>query len=326
MKRRTLAAVLAIASGIIFSGSAVSAEPFPSRALKVVVPFAPGGNVDIGARTVANMLAEELGKPVVVENRTGAGGLVGARSVATAAPDGYTLLAGSSGSLTALEAITKNMPFSVERDFTPIALLNLAPMAVIVGPGSKAANFAQLLVEAKAQPGTLCMASAGTGSSNHLAIELLQTVTGAKFLHVPYKGSGQALADVLAGHCPTMIDQVTSSVSYVRRGQLRALALMMPTRSSQLPDVPTMKELGYDAAEAAAFTGILAPAGLPADVAAVLERAVLKAANRPEVTRRFLELGAEPRVIGSSEFRRFIETDLARWKNVAQRANISVEN
>jgi tripartite-type tricarboxylate transporter receptor subunit TctC len=300
-------------------------DAFPTRPVRLVVPFAPGGSVDISARIVANYLQQELGQPVVVENRTGAGGRVGATTVASSPADGYTLLVGSSGSLTALEAIAKKLSFQLERDFVPIAQLNITPMVVEVGRGSEANTFAELIAAAKAKPSTIGIASAGIGSSNHLAIELLQSVTGATFLHVPYKGSGQAVADLLAGHVPAMVDQIASSISYIREKQFRALAVMSPTRSLLLPDVPSMKDLGFDGVQAASFTGILAPTGTPPKALEKLERAIIKVASLPDVAKRFGELGADPQVIGSVEFGKFLKTDLARWKAVAQKANISIE-
>jgi tripartite-type tricarboxylate transporter receptor subunit TctC len=319
--------LIAVAGAVVLAAqlAAASAEDYPNRAIRVVVPFAAGGSVDISTRLVAAGLSEDLGKPVVVENRVGAGGRIGAEAVATSAPDGYTLLAGSSGSLTGMEAVAKNLRYRVLRDFTPVALINVTPMAVVVGPGSPAKSFDELVAMAKAKPGSIPIASAGLGTSNHLAIELLQTVAGIQFMHVPYKGSGQALTDLLSGQVPVMVDQIASSISYVRDNKLRVLTVMTPTRSSVLPDVRTLKELGLDGVEAASFTGILGPAGLPPAIRERLERAVLKAAAKPEVVQRFKDLGADARPLGSAEFQQFLKSDLERWKNVASKAGISIE-
>lgn len=305
--------------------SAYAQDKYPSRPVRLIVPFAPGGSVDVSARIISNFLQEEIGQAVVVENRSGAGGRLGAGAVASAEPDGYMLLVGSSGSLTAQEAIAKKLPYSLERDFAPVAQLNVTPMVVEVGPGSKHQTLAELLDDARKNPKTIAMASAGTGSSNHLAIELLQSVTETSFVHVPYRGSGQALADVLAGHVPSMVDQIASSISYLREKQFRGLAVMATTRSKLLPDVPSTKELGFEEIQAASFTGVLAPAKTPPDVIAFLETAILKVASRPDVVNRFEELGADPKVIGRTEFDNFLKSDLARWKNVARKANISVD-
>ncbi len=317
--------VIATALLLALMPATAPAQDFPNRALRIIVPFAAGGSVDISSRLVATTLSQELGQPVVVENRAGAGGRIGALAVAKAAPDGYTLLAGSSGSLTAMEAVSKSLQYDVLRDFTPVALMNVTPMAVVVGPGTTAKTFAELAAQAREKPGTIGMASAGLGTSNHLGIELLQSVAGVRFLHVPYKGSGQALTDLLSGQVPTMVDQIASSVSHVRNGKLRVLAVMTSTRSSVLPEIPTLKELGIDGVEAASFTGLLAPAGLPPAILDRLQRAVVKSASTPEVVQRFKELGADPRALGPAEFSTFIKTDLERWKAVAAKAAISIE-
>lgn len=324
MNRRTLVKLFGAAALACSFGTANAESNFPTRPITIVVPFAPGGSVDISARIIASHLQEELGQTVIVDNRTGAGGRVGATSVASSPADGYVLMAASSGSTTALEAISKNLAFSLERDFVPIAQLNITPMVIEVGKGSTAKMLADLIAQAKAKPETIAIGSAGIGSSNHLAIELFQNVAGIKLLHVPYKGSGQALADVTAGHIPAMVDQIASSIGYLRDGHLRGLAVMSPVRSTLLPDVPTLKELGFDA-EAASFTGILGRTGTPPEVLAKLEKAILKVASRPDVKKRFFELGAEPQALGSAEFGAYLKADLARWKTVAQKAKISID-
>jgi tripartite-type tricarboxylate transporter receptor subunit TctC len=318
--------VRAIAAGVAFPATLVrAAETFPARPLRIIVPFAPGGSVDISARVLAAPLSEELGQSVVVDNKTGAGGRIGASAVAKSAPDGYTLLAGSSGSLTAMEAVAKSMPYHVLQNFVPLTLINITPMAVVAGRGSTAKDLHELLAQAKANPGKIGVGSAGLGSSNHLAIELLQAVSGARFLHVPYKGSGQALTDLLGGQIPIMVDQIASSLGYVKQGQTRVLAVMSDKRSPFLPDVPCTAELGLPGCEAASFTGILAPTGLPEPVRARLEAAIIKVSSRPEVVQRFKDLGAEPRALGTSAFSAFLQSDLKKWQEVAAKAQISIE-
>ena len=321
MPRRLVAALVAAAA----CSAALAQDAFPSRPLRIIVPFAAGGSVDISARMVAQPMSDELGQPVVVENRAGAGGRLGGTAVAKAVADGYTLLAGSSGSLTGMEAVTRNPPYSVLKDFTAIALVNVTPMAVVAGPGGKAATLAEFLAAAKAAPGTVGVASAGTGTSNHLAIELLQTVAGVQFLHVPYKGSGQALQDLLAGQVPYMVDQIASSAGHAKQGKLRVLSVMTSQRSSILPEVQTLAELGLPGVEAASFTGILAPAGLPAPIVERLQKAVLAAAAKPQVMQRFREIGADPRALGASAFSEFLKADLERWKGVATKANLILD-
>jgi tripartite-type tricarboxylate transporter receptor subunit TctC len=318
--------VRAIAAGVAFPATLVrAADAFPSRPLRIIVPFAPGGSVDISARVLATPLSEELGQSVVVDNKAGAGGRIGASTVARAAPDGYTLLAGSSGSLTAMEAVAKSMPYHVLQSFVPLTLINITPMAVVAGPGSPAKSLPELIAAAKANPGKIGVGSAGLGSSNHLAIELLQAVSGTKLLHVPYKGSGQALTDLLGGQIPIMVDQIASSLAYVKQGQLRVLAVMSDKRSPFLPNVPCTAELGLPGCEAASFTGILAPTGLPEPVRAKLESAIIKVSSRPDVVQRFTELGAEPRALGTAAFSAFLQSDLKKWQEVAAKAQISIE-
>ncbi len=301
------------------------ADEYPNKPIRIIVPFAPGGSVDISARTIAPLLAAELGQSVYVENRVGAGGKAGASYVAKSTPDGYTLLAGSSGSLTAMEAVSKNLTYDVLADFYPIALMNVTPMAIVIGPSARFTNFSDFVKYAKDNPGQIGVGSAGIASSNHLAIELLQAVVGIKLLHVPYKGSGQALVDLLSGQIPVMVDQVTSSISYVKDRRLTAIAMMTPNRSSAMPSVPTLKELGYEGVDAASFTGILAPTGISVIVAEKLQQAVLKVASNPAVIKRFQELGAEPKALNSLEFQKYLKIDSERWKAVASKANILLD-
>jgi tripartite-type tricarboxylate transporter receptor subunit TctC len=323
----TRRSVLQAAAGAaaVAAGAVHAADPFPTKPLRIVVPFAPGGSVDISARVLAAPLGEELGQPVVVENRTGGAGRIGGSAVAHAPADGYTLLAGSSGSLTATQAIAKSMPYHVTQSFVPLTLINITPMAIVAGRAFPGRNLADVIAAAKANPSKVGVGSAGMGSSNHLAIELFQAVSGTKLLHVPYKGSGQALADLLGGQIPLTVDQIASSLGYVKQGQLRVLAVMSDTRSPFLPDVPSTAELGLRGADAASFTGILAPAGLPEPVRARLEAAIIKVASSPAVVQKFKELGAEPRAQGTKEFAAFLQADLKKWQEVAAKAQISVE-
>ena len=316
-------AIKAVLAALVCLPFACAAQEFPNRPLRIIVPFAAGGSVDISTRMIAQPMSEELGQPVVVENRAGAGGRVGALAVAQAAPDGYTLLAGS-GALTVTEAVTRPPPYIVLQAFTPIALANVMPMALVAGPGGKAATLAEFVAAGKAAPGSIGVASAGAATSNHLAIELMQSVAGAQFLHVPYKGSGQALQDLLAGQVPYMVDQIASSAGHVRQGKLRVLGVMTAARSSILPDVPTFAELGFPGVEAASFTGVLGPAGLPRPVLERLQKAVLVAAGKPQVVQRFREIGADPRAMGAAEFTQFLRAEVERWKGVATKASISI--
>jgi tripartite-type tricarboxylate transporter receptor subunit TctC len=311
----------------LFATPAFAAQgpDFPTRPIRLVVPFAPGGSVDISSRILAVPLSQILGQQVVVDNRAGASGNIGAGIVVRAAPDGYTLLAGSSGSLTANRAVYSKLPYDSQKDFTPISMINVTPMIIVTHPGVPVQSVRELVELAQKQPGKIVMASAGTGSSNHLAIELFQSATGTKFLHVPYKGAGAVYPDLLGGQVQTTIDQIASSIPFIQAGRLRALAVTALTRSTVLPNVPTADEAGIKGFEAASFTGVVAPTGTPAPVLARLYEAIVKAARMPSVTERFKELAAEPKTTTPQEFTQYMQADIAKWAKVAQQANIRLD-
>jgi tripartite-type tricarboxylate transporter receptor subunit TctC len=316
----------ALALALIAPATIAAERPdYPSRPIRLIVPFAPGGSVDISSRIVAVPLSEILGQQVIVDNRAGGGGSVGATLVARASADGHTLLAGSSGSVTANPAVYEKLPYDPTKDFVPISMINITPMAIITYPGLGVNSLKDLIALARAQPGKITMASAGTGSSNHLAIELFQTMAGVKVVHVPYKGSGAALTELVGGQVQTMIDQIASSIGYIRDGRVKILAVATPTRSTVLPKVPTADELGLKGYEAASFTGILAPAGTPKPIVDKLYAAVLKAASAPAVTEKFKDLAADPKTTTPEEFMTFIRNDIAKWKKVARGANIKLD-
>lgn len=315
---------LTLAAVTITAGAADKSD-FPSRPIRLIVPFAPGGSVDISSRIVAVPLSEMLGQQVIVDNRAGGGGSIGATLVAKATPDGYTLLAGSSGSVTANPAVYASLPYDSTKDFAPISMINITPMAIITHPGVPVKTLQDLIALARSQPGKITMASAGTGSSNHLGIELFQTMAGVKVLHVPYKGSGAALTELVGGQVQTMMDQIASSIGYIRDGRVRVLAVATLTRSTVLPNVPTADESGLKGFEAASFTGVLAPAGTPQPVIDRLHAAVVKAARLPSVTEKFKDLAADPRTTTPAEFATFIRNDIAKWKKVAHGANIRLD-
>lgn len=304
---------------------AADKSDYPVRPIRLVVPWAAGGSVDISSRILAVPLSEILGQQVVIDNRAGGGGSIGANLVAKAVPDGYTLLAGSSGSVTANQAVYANLPYDSVRDFVPISMINVTPMAVLTYPKLPVNSIKDLIELARAQPGKVTMASAGIGSSNHLAIELFQSMAGVRFLHVPYKGSGAALTDMLGGQVQSMIDQIASSIGYIRDNRLRALAVTGITRSTVLPEIPTLDETGIKGYEAASFTGVLAPAGTPRPVIDRLYEAVIKAARLPAVTERFKDLAADPKTTTPQEFAKFIRDDIAKWRKVAQIASIKLD-
>lgn len=304
---------------------AAQTTDFPTRPIRLIVPFAAGGSVDISSRILSVPLTQILGQQVIVDNRAGAGGTLGGSMVAKSAPDGYTLFAGSSGSLTANRAVYASLPFDSLRDFVPISMINVTPMVVVTHPSLPVTSIKDFIELARAQSGKLIMASAGIGTSNHLALELFQSMANVKFLHVPYKGAGSVYADLVGGQVPSMVDQLAGSIGYIQSGKLRALGVATLTRSSILPNIPTVDESGLKGYEAASFTGILAPTGTPQPVLDRLYEAVVKAARMPTVTDRFKELAADPKTTTPQEFTQYMRNDIAKWEKVAKAANIKLD-
>jgi tripartite-type tricarboxylate transporter receptor subunit TctC len=314
--------VLALA---ILAWPASAAESFPSRPIRMVVPYAPGGNVDISARIIAQPLAEALGQTVVVDNRPGGGGNLGASLVAKSTPDGHTLLVGSSGPLSVNPAIFKNLPYDSLKDFAPISTVQVVPLVLLAGPKSGIRSVAELVAAAKSRPGKLSMASAGAGTTNHFAIELFASMAGVKLLHVPYKGSGPALSELLGGQVETMIDQLAASIGYVRDGRLKVLAVTTRQRAAALPQAPTLDELGYKGYRAATLLGLLVPAGTPKPVVAKLNAAVRKVMDNPAIAERFRGLGANPGASSPEEFSVRIRDELSQWQALVKKLNLKFE-
>src|SRR6188768_1912946 len=261
---------------------AAGAQPYPAKTIRIVVPFAPGGNVDITARLVAPGLSEALGQPVVVENKPGAGGTIGADMVAKSTPDGYMLLMGSNSTFSVAPSLYPKNPYHPIRDLAPVIMIASGPFVLVVNASSPIASARSLVARAKAQPGTLTMSSAGTGSSNHLVGELFQEQTGTRFTHVPYKGSGQALTDLMGGQVDLHFDQITSAASHIQGGKLRALMVTSSKRVPMLPEIPTNAEAGYPRFEATNVTGLIAPAGTPREVIDKIAAATQKVIAKPD--------------------------------------------
>jgi tripartite-type tricarboxylate transporter receptor subunit TctC len=323
--KKSIVQIAALLFSVLLAGVSALAQTYPSKPIRIIVPFAPGGNVDITARTVAPELSALLGQPVLVENKPGAGGTIGANEVAKAAPDGYTLLMGSNSTISVAPALYPNNPYNPVRDFAPISNLAQVPFVLVVHPSVPANNVKELIALAQGKAGQLSMASAGTGSSNHLVGELFQAQTGVRLNHIPYKGSGQALNDLLAGQVNVMFDQLTSASANIKAGKLRALAVSSSARSASLPDVPTFAEAGVAHFDFTNVTGLLAPAGTPSDIIAKLHAAAVKAVNSNAVRERFAAMG----VIGvgdqPEQFAWFIREDFARWSKVVKDGNIKVD-
>jgi tripartite-type tricarboxylate transporter receptor subunit TctC len=301
------------------------AQGFPTKPVRIIVPFAPGGNVDITARLVAPGLAEALGQPVVVENKPGAGGTIGADLVAKSPADGYTLLMGSNSTFSVAPSLYPKNPYHPVRDFAPVIMIATAPFVLVTNAAAPSRTTRELVTLAKSNPAKLTMASAGTGSSNHLVGELFQEISGARFTHVPYKGSGQALTDLMGGQVDLLFDQITSAASHIQAGKLKALLVTAPQRVPMLPDVPTASEAGYASFEATNVTGLIAPAGTPREVVEKLNAATQKVIAQAAIQERLAQIGAAPAGGSPERFGDYIKDDFAKWTRIVKDANVRVE-
>jgi len=323
MKRAcTWAALVAVAVVIPTARGADSA--YPDRPIRFIVPLAPGGAVDIAARAVAQELTASLRQQVVVDNRAGGGGNIGAEIVAKAPPDGYTMVMGSSSNFGVNPTLYKNLSYDAVRDFTPVSLVSFAPNALYVHPSVPANTVKELVALAKAKPGTLNFASSGQGGSNHMAGELFKLVAGVDIVHVPYKGTGQALADTVGGQVQMQFGSVIAVLPHVKAGKLRALAVTVPRRVPALPQVPTMAEAGYPAVETTVWNGVLVPAKTPKPIVDRLNAEIVAGLRKPDVRERFAALGAEAIGSTSAEFGAHIKREIAKWGKVVRAANLTV--
>ena len=322
----TRASAAAIAAAVlIFSVTPAAAQTYPSRPIRMIVPFAPGGNVDINARAVAPGLGQLLGQQVIVDNRAGAGGTIGTDTVAKSPADGYTLLMASSSIMTNGPAVYPKLPYDIVRDFAPVGRVAVVPLVIIVHPSLPARNTRDLIAIAKAQDGKLVFANAGVGTTNHLIAELLMIRTGARMTLIPYKGSAPALIDLVAGHVYGHVDQISSALPYIKASRIRAIAVTTAKRAMALPEVPTLAESGVPGFDASTVTGVLAPARMPRDVVQKLNIALGQVLAQAAVKERFAAVGAEVQPSSSDELATWIRDDLAVWVNVVKQAGIKVE-
>jgi tripartite-type tricarboxylate transporter receptor subunit TctC len=310
---------------MLLAAVAAAQPAFPVRPIRLIVPYPPGGNVDITARIIGPVLAEIIGQGIVVDNRSGAGGNLGAAMVAKAQPDGYTLLMGSSAPLAINPIVIKDTPYDPLKAFLPISRVHVVPIVVLASPRLGVTSVKELIDRARANPGKVTIASAGTGTTNHLGIELFSVKAGVKVVHVPYKGSGPALAELLGGQVEFMFDQLSASIGYIRDGRLTALAVASAKRSSVLPGVPTLDESGLKGYEATTFIGVAGPAGMPKTVVATLNSAMRRVMDTPSVNERFRALGADPGASSPDEFSRTIREELAKWQDVVRRAGLKFD-
>ncbi len=298
---------------------------FPSKALTIVVPFSAGGTTDILARVVGQYMSKDLGQPVIIDNRAGAGGNIGAQMVARAAPDGYTLLMGTVGTHAINQSLYKKMPFDPIKDFAPITRVALVPNLLVANPGQPYKSVKELIAYAKANPGKVTFASSGSGTSIHLSGEMFSQMAGVEMQHIPYKGSAPALTDLLGGQTAIMFDNMPSVIGHVKAGKLRPLAVTTPQRSPALPDVPTIAEAGVPGYSATSWFGLLAPASTPAPVIAKLNASILKALADPEVKKKMAEQGAEPHGEKPEQFAEFIRSETAKWGQTVKKSGATAD-
>lgn len=317
------AAFLLAITGMFVTPAALS-QTYPSKPIRIMAPFSPGGPVDITARIVAQKLGEAFGQTVIVENRTGASGMIGTEMVAKGAPDGHLLLASASIHVIVPSLFAK-MPYDPIRDFTPVSVVFSSPLMLVVTPALPAKNIKSFIALAKAHPGEMGFGSSGPGSSTHLTAELLKAVTGTNMTHIPYKGQGQAITDVITGQIQFMFNSPSSVGELIRAGRLRPLGITSEKRLSQWPDVPTFVESGYKEMVTGSWYGIWAPAKTPQAVITRLNSEIVRIVNLPDVHQRIIDLGGEPVANSSAQFDAFQKAEMARWAKIVKQAGIKAQ-
>ena len=324
INRRSALSLLTGASLLPALNRPAFAAAFPDRPIHVAVPFSAGGAVDIVARTVMQQAGPALGQPIVIENRPGASGNIATAFVAKSEPDGYNLLIGANN-LATNDALFDNLPFNAEKDLAPVTLVGYSPLILVVQPQFEARTVKDIVDIAKAAPEKLTFASAGTGTSGHLAAEIFKQVTGIQALHVPYKGGAQAMVDIIAGRVSFMFIDPVQGMPQIRANQLRAVAVSSAERLALLPDVPTVKEAGFPGVEATVWWGFLVPAQTPADIIARLNQAIDGALQDQNVKNSLHDMGAVVKGGSSDDFRSFLKSETEKWGDIIRTAKIKAE-
>ena len=314
---------------LVLAALAIVAEPaaaqeYPARPVKIIVPFAPGGPADLFARQLGQYLSQSLGQSFVIEDRPGAGSILGTEAVAKSAPDGYTLLL-MSNTHTTNKSLIPNKPFALMRDFVAVAPINYSDLLMVVHPSVPARDVREFIALAKSKPGQLNYASSGPGTPYHMAGELFKAMTGTDIVHVPYKGSGDARNAVIGGHVQMMFDAITTMAENARAGQVRALGTTGLKRSAVLPDVPTVAEAGVAGYEATIWVGLMAPAGTPKPVVDKLNAEIGKVISRPDLQSMWAQQGAVAMIMNPAEFDRYLRADIQKWAHVVQVSGAKVE-
>ena len=318
-----IAATITIAAAPVCAQS--TSSTYPTKPLRIVVPFSAGGPTDITVRTIAPRLTELLGQSIIVDNRAGATGIIGADLVAKSPPDGYTLLMGTA-SVVAINMVTySKLPYDTMRDFQPLTPVMTTSTVLVVHPSMPVKNLKELVALAKGKPGQITLASAGTGGTLHLPIEMLMKEANIKLTHVPYKGAAPAVVDVMAGQINGMFVDLPVISQYVKTGKVRALAMASTQRSAYFPEVPTTKEAGYPNVELQNYYALLLPAKTPRDIVAKLHDAVVKTVNTPAVRDKLVAAGSDPLTMTPDEFTRFLRADIEKWDKVVKAAGVKIE-
>jgi tripartite-type tricarboxylate transporter receptor subunit TctC len=322
--RRILLATI----GLLLACGGALAQPatgaYPTKPIRLILPFPPGGGTDILGRIIAERLTTNLGQPVVIENRGGAGGNVGAEAAAKSPPDGYTIVL-VAPSLAISPSLYAKLNYDPVKDLTPVTLVGTVPNVIITHPSVPAQNLAEFIALARSQPGAMNFGSGGNGTSNHLAGELFNVVAGVKLVHVPYKGVNLAMNDVLAGQIQLVVIGIPAALQFIKTGRLRALAVIAPQRSPTLPDVPTVAEAGLANYEVTTWYGVLAPAGTPRAIVDRLNTELIRVMHAPDLKERFAATGTEPRTSTPEEFADYIRQEVAKWGKVVREAGLKAD-
>ena len=290
-----------------------------------MVPYPAGGGSDFLARTIGQQLTTQVGQTVLVDNKPGANTAIAASEVARCAPDGYTVLSADNGTMTFNTALYSKLSYNPDKDLTPITLMGRFPMILVAGPSADAKSAKDFLAKAKAAPGKISYGSAGAGSPHHLAMEMLKSRTGVHMVHIPYRGAAPALADLAGGQIPVMMVDMAAGAAFIKSGKIRPLAVANDKRLPQLPDVPTFGELGFKGVEAAALVGLVAPAGVPADVVSALQKQVKAAIDQPAVKQKLIEFGVEPVGSTPAEYGALLKSEVTRWHKLIKDLKITLD-
>jgi tripartite-type tricarboxylate transporter receptor subunit TctC len=312
-----------LAAAALVAASPVGAQDYPNRLIRIIVPFGAGGPTDVFTRSLGEELRKSLGQPIVMENRPGAGTIIGTTEVARSAPDGYTLLM-ISATQTTVETLNPNKPYRLMRDFVPVASLMNSELVLVVPERSPASTLKELIALAKQKPGTLNYGSSGPGSNYHMAGELIKNLAGLDIIHVPYKGSTGARADIISGQIDMMFDSVPTAAPTIEAGRLKALGTSGKVRSAALPNVPTIAEAGIPGYDATIWIGVMAPAGTPPPIVELLNREINKILMRPDIQETWKRQGANAMVMSPQEFGAYIESEVERWGKLIKANNIGI--